>query len=87
MSTEEDKIKHSKRLHKEETTIKKQQKIAVHHGLDRREVEREPHRFAKQHAMDCGNPECGLCGNPRKIFSEKTIQEKSFEQTQTWVQE
>lgn len=23
-------------------------------------------RFKKQNAMDCGNPKCCLCGNPRK---------------------
>lgn len=80
MSDESAKIKRSKRIHKEETVIKKQQKIAIQHGLDRKEVEREPHRFAKHHAMDCGNPTCSLCGNPRKIFGEKTIQEKKFDE-------
>ena len=80
MSDESAKIKHSKRLHKEESVIKRQQKIAIQHGLDRKDVEREPHRFAKHHAMDCGNPTCGLCGNPRKIFGEKTIQEKKFDE-------
>jgi hypothetical protein len=30
--------------------------------------------------MDCVNPGCIVCGNPRKIYKEKTIQEKSFEQ-------
>lgn len=87
MSTEEDKIKHSKRLHKEEAAIKKQQKIAIQHGLDRKEVEREPHRFAKHKAMDCGNPECGLCSNPRKLLGDRTVQEKSFDQTSKWVEE
>jgi len=85
MSHEDDKVKHSKRLHKEEAVIKKQQKIAIQHGLDRKEVEREAHRFAKHHAMDCGNPECGLCSNPRRLLGDKTIQEKSFEQTSKWL--
>jgi hypothetical protein len=85
MSTEEDKIKHSARLHKEEAAIKRQQKIALQHGADRKEVEREPHRFAKHHAMDCGNPECAMCGNPRHIFKDGlTVQEKSFKQTEGW---
>jgi len=27
--------------------------------------------------MDCGNPECFLCGNPRKTHKDKlTVQEK-----------
>jgi len=79
MSTEEDKFKHSKRLLKDENAIKKQVKIAKEHktseynpsGLD------QPHRFAKHHAMDCGNPECFMCGNPRKTHKDKlTTQEK-----------
>lgn len=85
MSHEDDKLKHSKRLHKEEAVIKKQQKIAIQHGIDRKEVEREPHRFAKHHAMDCGNPECGLCASPRKLTGDRTKQEKSFDQTSKWL--
>lgn len=84
MSHEEDKFKHSARLHKEESAIKKQQKIALQHGVDRKEVEREPHRFAKHHAMDCGNPECHMCASPRKITGDVTKQEKSFLQTEGW---
>lgn len=38
----------------------------------------ESHRFAKHHALDCGNPNCGVCGNPRRIHKEKTLQEKKF---------
>ena len=26
--------------------------------------------------MDCGQPGCMMCGNPRKIFKERTAQEK-----------
>jgi hypothetical protein len=26
--------------------------------------------------MDCGNPGCMMCGNPRKTFNELTAQEK-----------
>ena len=84
MSDSESKQKHSKRLHKEESAIKKQQKIALQHGMDRKEIEREPHRFAKHHAMDCGNPECALCGNPRYTHNETTKQEQSFIQTRKW---
>jgi hypothetical protein len=85
MSDQEQKDKRSKRLHSEESAIKKQQKIAIQHGVDRKEVERSPHKFAKHHAMDCGNPECGMCGNPRKTQKDKlTVQEKSFKQTENW---
>ena len=79
MSTENDKVKHSKRIHDDETHIKRQVKIAKEHrvseynpsGID------QPHRFNKRHAMDCGNPECYLCGNPRKTHKDRlTAQEK-----------
>jgi hypothetical protein len=30
--------------------------------------------------MNCGNPNCVMCANPRKVFKEKTIQEKRLEQ-------
>ena len=78
MSRDEDKIKHSKRLHDDETHIKKQVKIARAHGLTKNDpIVAEPHRLAKHHAMDCGNPECYICGNPRKTHKDKlTIQEK-----------
>ena len=72
MSTEEDKFKHSKRLQKDKNAVKKQTKIAKEFGVP---VE-EPHKFAKHHALNCGNPKCVMCGNPRKTFKELTQQEK-----------
>jgi hypothetical protein len=73
MSTEQDKFNHSKRLLKDENAIKKQTKIAKSAGL---KVDK-PHKFVKHHALDCGNPECFLCGNPRKTHKDKlTTQEK-----------
>jgi hypothetical protein len=83
MSDLEAKEFRSKRLHKEDSHIKKQLKIAKSHGLTNGmndKLAKEPHRLAKHHAMDCGNPECPMCSNPRKLFSEETIQEKSFKQ-------
>lgn len=75
MSDPDDKFKHSKRLHQEETAIHKQQKIAKSHGAP--DHQHQGHRFAKHHAMDCGNPQCPLCGNPRKTHKDKlTAQEK-----------
>ena len=77
MSTEQDKYKNSKRRLKDENAVKKQTKIAKAHGLtDKDKAVKEPHRMAKHHAMDCGQPGCMLCGNPRKIFKELTQQEK-----------
>jgi hypothetical protein len=78
MSTEQDKFKHSKRLLKDENAIKKQVKIAKEHRISEYNPrETEPHRYNKRHAMDCGNPECYMCGNPRKTHKDKlTAQEK-----------
>jgi len=78
MSTEQDKVKHSARLYQDEVHIKKQVKIAKEKGMD----VKEPHKFAKHHAMDCGNPECYMCGNPRKTHKDRlTVQEKRLFQT------
>ena len=76
MSTEQDKIKHSKRIQKDENAVKKQTKIAKTFGVPIT----EPHKFAKHHAMNCGNPDCVMCMNPRKSFNELTQQEKKFDQ-------
>ena len=82
MSTERDKLKHSKRIHAKETAVKKQTKIAKAFGIE----VKQPHKFAKHHAMDCGNPGCIMCGNPRKVWKEDTIQEKSFKQSELYLE-
>lgn len=78
MSNDESKIKNSKRRFNDENAIKKQVKIAKQHGLTLRDKSiSEPHRLSKHHAMDCGNPHCSLCGNPRHIRKDSlTPQEK-----------
>ena len=82
MSAEEDKFKHSKRLLKVENAVKKQVKIAKTYGADIR----VPHKFAKKHALNCGNPDCVMCMNPRKSFGEPTMQEKKFNQRERIVE-
>ena len=72
MRTPQERDKKNLRMQRDENAIKKQVKIARTHGMN----VKEPHKFAKHHAMDCGNPRCVLCGNPRKTFSELTQQEK-----------
>lgn len=72
------KEKHSKRIHQKETYVKKQVKIAKSHGFAVKAG--EEHRLAKHSATTCGDSHCVMCGNPRKFFKEKTIQEKRFEQ-------
>ena len=80
MSNEFARFNNSKRRHKNDVAIARQVKIAKAHGLtDNKEV-KEPHRLAKHHAMNCGNPKCVMCGNPRKTFKELTQQEKRLYQ-------
>jgi hypothetical protein len=81
MSNQHDKLKNSKRRHSDETAVKKQAKIAKAHGAP---VE-QAHRLHKRHAMDCGNPECFLCGNPRKTHKDKLTQQEKrlFQDTET----
>ena len=76
MSNEQDKLRHSERIHQKEVKIAKQVKIAKENGIP----VIDPHRFAKHNAMNCGDPNCMLCSNPRKIWGEKTIQEKRNQQ-------
>lgn len=77
MSTEHDKFVNSKRRHDDETKIKRQVKIAKQHGLGfNDEVIKKPHRLVKRHAMDCGKPNCFLCGNPRKTHKDKLTQQE-----------
>lgn len=76
MSHEEDKIKNSSRRLKDENAIKKQVKIAKAMGMP----VNEPHKLAKHHALDCGNPGCPLCSSPRKLYGERSIQERRFYQ-------
>ena len=78
MANELAKFLNSQRRHRDELAVKKQVKIAKAHGLTNKDkVVKEPHRLAKHHAMDCGNPQCPLCGNPRRSHKDKlTAQEK-----------
>ena len=77
MSNDTAKFINSRRRHKNDVAIARQVKIAKSHGTYNQENIRQPHRLAKHHAMDCGNPKCYLCGNPRKTHKDKlTAQEK-----------
>jgi len=82
MSNDTAKFINSRRRHKTDVAIARQVRIAKQHGLQfNDEAIKQPHRHAKHHAMDCGNPKCGLCGNPRHIHKDKlTAQEKRIYQ-------
>lgn len=78
MSNDTAKFLNSRRRHKNDVAIARQVKIAKAHGLTHKDKAiKEPHRLAKHHVMDCGNPQCPLCGNPRRSHKDKlTAQEK-----------
>ena len=71
---EESKIKHSKRRQKTRNHIQKEVRIAKAHGI----AVDNPHELHKRSAMNCGNPKCPLCSNPRKTYKELTIQEQKL---------
>lgn len=79
---DEAKLKHSKRLLQKHNHIEKQARIGKAYGI---KVDHDDlHRYQKRNMLNCGNPKCIMCSNPRKVFKEKTIKEKSFEQTKLW---
>lgn len=76
MSSESFKFLHSRRMLNTENAIRKQERIAKSYGV----VQKESHRYAKHHALNCGQKNCVFCANPRKLFGEKTVQERAMEQ-------
>ena len=76
MSNDLAKFINSKRRHKTDVAIARQVKIARSHGTFNQANIRQPHRLAKHHAMDCGNPGCFLCGNPRKTHKDRLTQQE-----------
>ena len=73
----ETKIPRQKRIQQKQNHIKKQYNIAKTYCINNIAPD-ELHRYAKVKALNCGNPDCIMCGNPRKFFNELTIQEKKF---------
>lgn len=79
MSNEQDKAKHGNRMQRAWRAIKRQLQIAK--SIGHTKYINQPHRLVKHHAMDCGQPGCIMCGNPRKSKATKgkdklTTQEK-----------
>lgn len=58
----------------------RQQRIARLHNLPLKPA----HYYNKHHALDCGNPQCVVCGNPRRTHKHTlTLQEQRlFQDTQ-----
>lgn len=68
--------KRGKRRRLTKNVIERQKRIAKSLGLPIQ----TPHKLAKMHATNCGDPNCAMCGNPRKFWGERTIQERKFMQ-------
>jgi hypothetical protein len=77
MSKDEDKVKHSKRIHQKDSVVKNKMKIAKAYGW--KHVLAQPHKYLKCSLFSCGNSNCIFCMNPRKAFKEKTMQERKFD--------
>lgn len=86
MSDQFDKYQHSRRLHAKARAIKRQMRIRQAHSFGVNGMSEsgakydQPHRYHKRSGMTCGNSNCVMCGNPRKFFNERTIQEKRMMQ-------
>ena len=76
MSNDLAKFINSRRRHKTDVAIARQVKIAKSHATYNQRNIKQKHRLAKHHAMDCGNPQCYLCGNPRKTHKDKLTQQE-----------
>ena len=76
MSSDVFKFLHSKRRHHTESAINRQLEIAKAYKVP----VTEKHRYAKHNILNCGQKGCIFCSNPRSLFGEKTLKEKSFEQ-------
>jgi hypothetical protein len=76
MASEVFKFLHSRRRLNTENAINRQVEIAKTYNVP----VTEKHRYAKHNVLNCGQKGCIFCANPRKLFDEKTLKEKSFEQ-------
>jgi len=74
----DDRTKKAKRIQRTQNAIKKQVRIAKAMGMNH--VLEQPHRLAKHHALDCGNPECLVC-HSEKIFHKPSLQELKFNES------
>ena len=70
--------KRAKRIRRTKRAINRQTKILKDLGLSHKLESRQPHRYAKMHALDCGIPGCVMCANPRRVWGQKTMQERKF---------
>jgi len=95
MSTEEDKFKHSKRIHQKKTKVENRwsmDKNTKLRGTDSsdpyyKQEEATKHRFDKTSIWTCGSSHCVMCGNPRKVWGDLTVQERALFQEKLHMEE
>ena len=80
MSAENDKFRHSRRLHNDKRAVNRQVSIARAYGVPIT----EPHKYEKRHVLNCGDPKCIYCINPRKL-GLVPIQEQRQNQDANWT--
>jgi len=91
MSDDNNKIKNSSRRYKDEVAIERQIRIAKDYhmhqgGGDKWKYIEQPHRNHKKHILNCGDPKCYMCANPRKVFKEETMQERKHKQDKFYLE-
>ena len=59
------------RRHQAKRVIKKRLKVIKNIAPDFKEVIEQPHRMAKKHPFDCGNPKCFLCHSDKLLKNKK----------------
>lgn len=69
-------LKRARRRRLTTNAINRQKRIAKDAGLGYRT--KQPHRYAKTHALGCKIPGCPVCSNPRRVWKQKTFQERKF---------
>jgi hypothetical protein len=88
MSNEEDKFRNSRRRHKDDTKIQRQVDIAKAYSMHQKgkwKYIEQPHRNHKKAILNCGDPKCYMCMNPRRAFKEETMQERKHKQEKFYV--
>lgn len=51
--------------------IKKRIRVIKDHSSGPSKMAKQPHRMAKQHPFDCGNPKCFLCHSDKLLKNKK----------------
>ena len=81
MSQPTDKSVRGRRIQQKNRHIARQMAIRKAHafanyGTPGIPAHESPHRYHKVSGMTCGDSNCVMCGNPRKFFDERTMQEQ-----------